>query len=485
MTGAYFGIDLGTTNCKVGAFDARGGLLFLEERPTACKLDFMGCRVCDIRQVWEDVKAMLTLAAERYTPLSIGIAGMSEPGLLLNPVTGEVLTDVMLWNDNRSAEYAELAEQKTDAMERFCTTGLPASAKYGVYKLLTELKYRNLSPEGLKWLPAESYLLCCLTGELATDQTLALRTHAYNLEPRSYDRRFLQTMGLPPDIFPPVMSSGEKMGNLRNTFRQAWHTAAEVPVSVCGHDHLCAFYHACGTSDRDMTLSLGTTGVLLGSFPRRKLNRNDYAGGYSFGLHVNPEYMSWLAGIQSAGSAVDWCIRLLGIKNFEQFHELARTAAEPETDPLFYPYLNGCGAPNLDARAQGSFLGLNLSQGPAEIIHGVLEGLAYELRYMYDHSPQEKRPEAIKAFGGVTKNQVLMQMIADVLGCPVEVPAGREMTLAGAAMLAAPEIQWSGSCSTAIRLESDPELFRRYDCCYHERYLPERDSVRRISRKEI
>lgn len=105
---------------------------------------------------------------------------------------------------------------------------------------------------------------------------------------------------------------------------------------------------------------------------------------------------------------------------------------------FFLPHFSGAGAPHIDNRSMGAFLGLSNSVGRADSIRAIIEGLNYQFREMVEalEDALSLKTESIRAVGGTVRNAFWMQNKADILGKVIEVPETDDATALGAALLA-------------------------------------------------
>lgn len=474
----FMGIDVGTTNSKVGIFDEEFVLIKLESVMTP-KIE--GARqIYDAGKLWALLKDAAGRLIREYGPVSIGITSMAESGVFVDRDTGECLSGLVAWNDRASAAVYERLYSEKRERERFAKTGLHDSYKYSVYKVLGELGQPGQKSDMLNsgiFLSAASYIGYRMTGRFGIDETLALRTYGFDLVKKEYDTGFLYEAGLKPSIFPPVYKTGEPLGNLKQDLRREFHIETDLSVSIAGHDHMCAAYAEGVTDEKELFLSLGTTGVMLGSFQERILNEADFETGYSYGLHVAEGQMTWLGSIQAFGSSIDWMKRIIGCgeTGYEEWQRILEAKTGKAGDVLFFPYLCGSGAPVLDEKVRGGFLGLQITHDAGDLAHAVNEGLGYEMRMILEHAPQNKVSK-IKAVGGGTRNRDLLQILADMLRCEVIITEDEQAALKGAAMTAAKHKISGEEMGKGIRIKEqfwpDPVRSTRYEEIYRTKYLP-------------
>ena len=167
------------------------------------------------------------------------------------------------------------------------------------------------------------------------------------------------------------------------------------------------------------------------------------------------------------------------------FDELTAEAAAspPGADgALFLPYLQGERTPHADPDARGAFVGLSLQQGRGTLVRAVLEGVAYGLRDSLDLLRElGVAPTHGRASGGGARSRLWLEIVASVLGLPLELTAVDEGSAYGAALLAGVQSGVFANAGEAIascvrvrdRVEPDPawaavyeEGYARYRALY-------------------
>lgn len=440
------GIDLGTTSCKAGVFDLSGAALSVAARPTPVRQSAAGHPYYAPEELFSVVCETLrdiTTLLPRGEPVAVGIASMAETGLLLDRRTGAPRSEILPWFDRQAEPQARFLAAQDDALARFCRTGLVPNAKVSLAKLLWLRETGRADVSEAVWLSAADYLLFRLTGQLATDPSLAGRTYAYRIDQRRWDTERLAALGLPADLFPPVLPSGTPAGQVHAAGHRRSGLAAGTPVAVAGHDHLCAALGAGAVAPDQAFDSMGTAEALLGTLAPRALTQADYDSGLSFGCHAVRDQMYWLGGLSSSGGAIEWLRSVLGAgAGYEQLDRWLRETDASPADVLFFPYLLGSSSSSLNrglAASRAALIGLDAQHQPADLVKAVLQGTAYELERI------RRAAEALTAIpirqarvsGGGTRNRLWVQIKADVSDCAYGIAPLAEVTLLGAAMLAA------------------------------------------------
>lgn len=178
---------------------------------------------------------------------------------------------------------------------------------------------------------------------------------------------------------------------------------------------------------------------------RADLSENGNHGGSGHGLSTSlawsikgrPEYV--LEGnINYSGAVISWLKdRMMLIQNEAETEELAK-AAHKDDSLYLIPAFSGLSAPYWNSEVKAAFIGMDRTTGKAEIVRATLESIAYQITDVVKSMEADiKRPVAsLKADGGATNNNYLMQFQSDILGCEVSVSEYPEMSGMGAALLA-------------------------------------------------
>lgn len=169
------GLDVGTTHIKAILFSPEGEVIREEKDSTPLRSDACGS-VYEPLEIWKIAESQLKRLCvyAQGNVDGISITGMAEAGLIVNVETGQEETDILPWFETRTAALAAGTEEKQDA-ERFKTTGLRNSFKYGIYKFLWLLEHTHVNRETAVWLSMCDYIAFKLTGQLVTEPGFAAR----------------------------------------------------------------------------------------------------------------------------------------------------------------------------------------------------------------------------------------------------------------------------------------------------------------------
>ncbi len=491
------GVDIGTTHCKAGLFDMHGSLVALAHCPTPTQQVAPGSVVYDPQQLWTAAAALIQEIAAKAGAsriAAVGIASMAETGVLIDRRSGAARTSMIPWFDRGATAQADRIAQAADRFERFCVTGQYPSFKSGLAKLLYLREQGALAPETV-WLSAADYLAYRLTGELATDYSLAARSYAFRLDRQCWDTDWLADWNLPAELFPPALPSGTPIGRVLMEQATQVGLSLDTVVVIAGHDHVCAAFAVGATGEATVFDSMGTAETLIGALPQRPLGHAEYQTGLTYGCHVVPERLYWMGGLSSSGGSVEWLRALLGDPPlaYAELEALVDQVGPQPTGLLYFPYLLGSGTPHPDQQVKAAFIGLGANHTRAHLAKAVLEGVAYELEFIRRAAERGTGVaiDTVIAAGGGTRNQHRMQIKADVGGQRVVVAPQAEATVLGAALLAGIGCGVYRDAAEALKhIRSHPgtiyspkqEQHKQYRRIYEQGYEPLQQPLRHIAR---
>jgi len=435
--------DIGTSHCKAGLFAMDGTACRIASCAAPAHYAVDGCATLDPEQLWQTAAAVLAEAAATDEPIAaLGIASMAETGLLVDRRTGRPRSDLIPWFDPAAAPQGERIGRQEDPFVIFQHSGLRASYKCGLAKILWLRQREPQITENAVWLSTADFVAQKLTGQLATDPTLAARTLAYRIDTGDWGADWLASFGLDMCLFPPILPSGQPVGQTTREAADATSAGlkAGIPVAICGHDHMVAALTVGAPEDGMALDSIGTAEALVGALPRRSLTHEAFASGLVFGPHVVPDQMFWMGALSASGRSLDWLRGVLGDPplSYEALATLIGQGTTEPTDLLYLPYLLGAQAPWPDPNARGAFIGLTAAHSRRDLIKAVLQGVAYEMACILQTAEMTTgRPiPALVAAGGGARIPAWLQIRADVTGRPVIASPHAEATLLGAAILA-------------------------------------------------
>jgi glycerol kinase len=396
---------------------------------------------------------------------AVGLTNQRETTVLWDRSTGEPVANAIVWQDRRTAADCEALRAAGHEAEVARRTGLLFDPYFSGTKLAWLLDHvpgaRARAERGeLAFGTIDSWLLYRLSGHRrhVTDATNASRTLLFNLHTGTWDDDLLALLRIPRACLPEIVDTCLEA-------RAAVEIELEgvkLPVTgIAGDQQAALFGQACNSPGR-VKNTYGTGCFALtctGPTPQPSRHRllatvaSRRAGLCQFALE---------GGVFMGGATVQWLRDGLGIiERSEDIEALA--ASVPDTgDVYLVPAFAGLGAPQWDAAARGTLIGLTRGSTRAHVARAALESIAFQSADLIEAMQQDcGQPLAeLRVDGGAARNDLLMQIQADLLGVPVLRPVNTETTAFGAAAFAGLGI---GLWQTSAELESLWKLDRRFE----------------------
>jgi len=408
MTETLVGIDVGTTGVKGVAISPRGKVLATAEEPYPLSTPYPGWSEQDPEDWWRATQACLARLPEG----AIGFSGQMH-GLVTLDADERVLRPAILWNDQRTgAECAEI-EERIGLARLIELTGNRALTGFTAPKLLW---LRHHEPDVYARIAhillPKDYVRLRLEGERAIDAADASGTLLFDVAHRRWSDEVLAALELPREWLPPVFESTEVAG----AGDQA-AGALGVGIDVPG----------------PLSVVLGTSGVVFGVLPA--YNADPQARLHTF-CHAVPGTWHAMGVMLSAAGSLRWWSHTVGTEERDLVAEAEAWAPGAE-GLLFLPYLTGERTPHADPDARGAFVGLTVRHDRGALTRAVLEGVAYGLRDSLELLRELGFTAAVgRISGGGARSELWAEIVATVLGIPLERTAVDEGAAFGAALLA-------------------------------------------------
>ncbi|MBQ4183883.1 MAG: glycerol kinase, partial [Bacteroidales bacterium] len=296
----------------------------------------------------------------------------------------------------------------------------------------------------LRFGTVDSWLVWQLTrGEVhVTDVTNASRTMLFNINTLEWDKEMLQLLDIPESMLPKVCSSSEIYGHTKTTI-----FAHEVPIAGIAGDQQAALFGQMCTEPGAVKNTYGTGCFLLMNTGEKPiLSKNNLLTTIAWKIGNTVNY-ALEGSIFVGGSVVQWLRDGLGIIRSSSEVEALAASVPDNGGVYFVPALTGMGAPYWDQYAHGTICGLTRGSTAAHIARAALEGIAFQTMDIVDAMAKDAgmRLAELKVDGGASRNNLMMQFQADILGTSVIRPQVTETTAMGAAYLAGLAVGFWGS----------------------------------------
>jgi glycerol kinase len=445
MKSHILALDQGTTSSRAVVFDASGRVMAMAQKPFRQIFPEPGLVEHDANEIWSTQigVAQEAIAAAGLTAAdiaAIGIANQRETTVVWERATGRPIHNAIVWQDRRTAGICDRlrAAGHEDTFRK--KTGLLLDPYFSGTKLAWLLDHvggaREQAERGeLAFGTVDCWLLNRLTGgELhVTDASNASRTLMFDIHAGTWDDELLRILNIPRALLPEVRGNCEVYGETAPGL-----FGARIAIAgMAGDQQAATFGQVC--LEPGMAKNTYGTGcfLLMNTGPEAKASRNRLLTTLAWQIDGQRTY-ALEGSVFVAGAAVQWLRDGLGIiRSSDEMGPLA--ASVPDTGGVvFVPAFTGLGAPQWDAYARGTIVGLTRGTTKAHIARAVLEAIACQSAELL-HAMKADSGVAcheLRVDGGAAGNDLLMQIQADLLGVPVVRPQVTETTALGAAYLA-------------------------------------------------
>jgi len=442
-------LDQGTTSSRAIVFDRDGAVRGTGQREFRQYYPQPGWVEHDATEIWTtqlDVarEALRNVGASAADVAAIGITNQRETTVLWERATGRPLARALVWQDRRTAPLCEQLRRDGHADFLQQRTGLVLDAYFSGTKLAWLLDHvpgaRAAAERGeLAFGTIDTWLVWQLTGGQvhSTDATNASRTLLYDLHTHDWNDDILELLRIPRSLLPAIAPSSGEVGRTQPAL-----LGGAIPIAgVAGDQHAATFGQACFKPG--MAKNTYGTGCFMlmnvGSTPAVSSNNLLSTLGWMLPAPGGPEATYMLeGGVFVAGAAVQWLRDGLGIISRSADVEALAAQVEDTDDVFLVPAFAGLGAPHWDPYARGTLVGLTRGTTRAHIARATLESIALQSAELMACMNADSRIDLseLRVDGGAARNNLLMQMQANLLGVPVVRPRVAESTALGAAGLA-------------------------------------------------
>jgi glycerol kinase len=437
-------LDQGTTSSRTIVFDEGGKPLAVGQKEFQQHFPSAGLVEHDAKEIWDSqlATAVEALSQAKLRPkdiAAIGITNQRETTVLWDRRTGEPLHRAIVWQDRRTADVCtRLRQDGAEDMVR-SRTGLVIDPYFSGTKLAWLLDKvegaRARAERGeIAFGTIDSWLVYKLTnGALhLTDPSNASRTLLFNIQTQAWDDELLRLFRVPRAVLPEVRDSSEVYGEAKT------EGLAGIPIAgIAGDQQAALFGQLC--TEPGLTKNTYGTGcfMLQNTGTSAPVSKHKLVTTVAWRRDGKTEY-ALEGSVFIGGAVVQWLRDGLGIIQSSADVE-ALAASVPDSGGVYLvPAFAGLGAPHWDAYARGAMVGLTRGTGTGHIARAAVESIAYQVADLAEAMQADAGTplSELRVDGGASRNDMLLQFQADLLGVSVARPEVTETTALGAAYLA-------------------------------------------------
>ena len=438
-------LDQGTSSSRAIVFDHEGKIRSTAQMEFTQYFPRPGWVEHNPMEIWSSEAGVIAEAISKVgigglDIAAIGITNQRETTIVWDAETGQPVYNAIVWQDRRTSEYCDFLKSQGLVDKIREKTGLIIDAYFSGTKIRWILENvpgaREKAEAGkLRFGTVDTWLVWQLTrGEVhVTDVSNASRTMLFNIHDLRWDSELLDLFGIPASMLPEVRSSSEVYGHTKTTI-----FAHEVPIAGIAGDQQAALFGQLCTDPGSVKNTYGTGCFLLMNTGKKPiLSKNNLLTTVAWKIGDTVNY-ALEGSIFVGGSVVQWLRDGLGIIRSSSEVEALAASVPDNGGVYFVPALTGMGAPYWDQYAHGTICGLTRGTTAAHIARAALEGIAFQTMDIVEAMSRDAgvRLAELKVDGGASRNNLMMQFQADILGTSVIRPEVTETTAMGACYLA-------------------------------------------------
>ena len=481
------GIDIGTSACKVAAFDRNGQVMASASGGYAVYYPQEGWAEQNPVEWWEAIcgavkEVLLKGNIDPEEIAGIGLDGQSWSAIAVDK-DGEVLMNTPIWMDTRAQEICDRLNTQIGADKIFELAGNSLQPSYSTAKIIW---YKENKPKEYKKihkiLQSNSYIAYKLTGNMTQDLSQGYGLHCFDMRKGCWDEEMCKAFGIPMDFLPKIVPCDAVVGTVTKEAARQTGLAEGIPVVAGGLDA------ACGT--------LGA-GVI---HPGETQEQGGQAGGMSIctdsyqadpklilSFHVIPGKWLLQGGTTGGGGVMRWfeqefadyereMAKQTGESSLQQLNEIAEKVAPGSDGLIFLPYMSGERSPIWNPHAKGVYYGLDFGKTKGHMVRAAMEGVALSLQHNLETARAAgAEAKELRAMGGSANSLLWTQIKSDVTGKTIIVPSSDTATTLGAALLAGVGTGFYKDYEEAVSLtvrdtrrhEPDMETHKIYEKVYN------------------
>jgi L-xylulokinase len=492
MSAYLLGIDNGSTVVKAAVFSVTGDAVSVAARKIPLSSPQPGYSEVDMNVLWGLTADSIREAIERSGVAAEDILGVActghGNGLYLVDGDSKPVRPAIRGADTRAREY----------IDRWLADGVDVAIRPKTMQAIWPAQpnallawMRDHEPDSLSRATANltvtDYVRLRLTGEFGAELTNQSGCSLMNVGTGRYDAQVLEAFGIPEmqRLLPPLRRSEEVCGRVTQAAAAATGLATGTPVAG-GLFDIDACGLASGLVDETQLCMIAGTWGNNQYIAKQPVVHSDV---FMTTRYAIDGYYLMLEGSATSASNLEWFVT----EFFEAERRMAEAAGDSvfeicnrlvaETDPaqsgiVFLPFLYGS---NVSLDGKGCFFGLDGWQSRGHLLRAIYEGIVFSHHWHLDRLLQFRSlPDQIRLSGGAARSTVWLQMFADILQVPVQVPAGTELGALGAAIAASVAAgchdSLSSACQAMVRIERDCQPNPKLASLYREKY----DRYRRL-----
>ena len=473
-------IDLGTSRVKVVVISGNGDILARTERPYPMDLRSGGIAEQSpddwVRAICECTQELAQSGNPIWPPDICSVTGQMH-GLILLDHQNNILRKAIICSDFRADTETLEIEAQVGKEYILKVTGSPGIAMFPGPKILWLKRHEpQIYNKIARMLFPKDYIGYVITGDGSTDPSDASGSMFYNCMARDWDKTLCEASAVPMHILPEIKPAESLRGKVSAAFADLSDIPEGTPVVIGGGDLPATVMGAGVCSATDVGISLGTAGII---FRLAYQLQESVISKIFYFCHVLDNTLVSMGSCPSTGFSVNWFekqIARIVLTADKRVGDIFGTSINKPPDLYFLPFLLGTGSPYMDYTPKGAFLGLSHHHEQEDLRRAIYEGISYSVKQSLELLQVDRPPaERVLVCAGGSYNRDWLQILANIIGLPLQTLEQKDTAVVGAAIIAGHAAGWFSTIEEGIKklvkedvlIQPDAASVPHYQIGYH------------------
>ncbi len=416
----YMTLDIGTTTIKGILYDENGIVqreVAFNPKTTTSAPGYMEQSVDEVISfATEAIVELAKYSAEKGKVIKLVSLSSYMHSLIAVDDNGDNLTNIIMWSDNRSEDYAKKYIRNGLGYKIYELTGTPIHPMSPLYKLMW---IKDNQPEifnsAKKFISIKEYLVKKLTGQYYIDYSIASATGLFNIHNLSWELKALDEVGITGErLSKPVPTTFK--ADILPEMKKSLGLYDDTLVVMGASDGCLANLGSRGLDEGNAVVTIGTSAAVR--IVTKKPIIDESARLFSYAMD-DDFYVSGGA-LNNGGVVFAWFKEVFG--NDFVLDDVFKEYDKVDNGLLFLPFLNGERAPYWNPKLRGAYLGVNHSHTETDFLYSTIQGICFSVKDVFELlKDKHKEIKKIYANGGFTKSVFWIERLSSVLGYEVDV----------------------------------------------------------------
>ena len=483
------GMDIGTGSIKSISMNYQGKILltkhyYYADTTETTELDAQGILVAFKSVIRNTVIEM------GLQPAMIALSSMMH-GMMAVDLNGAPLSGLFLWSDTRSSEIASGLRYSPKGNRLYLSTGTPIHAMSPLCKIKWLKEHNNdVFGKAHKFISIKEYIWYHFFQEYRIDHSVASATGLFNISKKEWEFEALEFSGITAGKLSDPVTTSYINSNLISSVAEELGIPGNTPFCIGASD-------GCLANLGSLCLDASVASLTIGTSAAVRITREEPLENISsmpFNYILDDQMFVCGGAINNGGNIIKWLVeKFIGLEldddGFAGVFQQVGSVPAGSNGLLFLPYLYGERAPVWDEKSSGVFLGVRPSHSYSHFARAGMEGICFALAEILFLLERIAGPvHKIKMSGGVTRTEVLAQMLADITGKTILISQNEDASSTGACYLALNVVGVVENYShlkeaafqTIVPNQGNVKVYRNYFDLYKKIYPAMKDTMHQL-----